>query len=213
MNSHKNIILAVCFSTIGITGLLWYILNWDSGNINLHSKSIKHCIDSSEYGGKVEKSIFSVTSFFKINLAMSDNTCINPYFPAITIDTDSTQHSAWLHIVHTDTNSESLKLFIDAQDDAPFYNYNKVFSDAPLWTYTILTKPLTYWKGHAYSVNIQGNRIKCLGGVKWGFSLSRFGIRPSSITPTSLTIDDFLSDIEKLIKAGNTMLSHYEINR
>jgi len=135
---------------------------------------------------------------FKVRLARGDKTYYAPYFPYISIETDLIQnHTAWLQIIHTD--NDEWRLFIDADKDLwPFYNYNKILYDSPLWRYKLWTKPLSYWEAHTYSVNISDNVIKFLGGVKWGFGLSNYRLRPIIVEPSTLSIEDFKKDASLL---------------
>lgn len=125
--------------------------------------------------------------------------CLNPHFPCIHIQA-SESHNAWIHIVYTDAKAPEWRVFIDAANNKdiqgspyPFYTYEHDFYDAPLWTYSLFTKPLRFWKGHAFAVEVdhQKKSIKCLGGIEWGFELSHFRLRPKAIYPQLLNKQDW----------------------
>jgi hypothetical protein len=117
--------------------------------------------------------------------------CLNPHFPAIHIQTEAS-HNAWIQIVYNDAKEFDSKPFIDAQTGEnstyPFYTHEKDFYDAPLWTYTLLKKPLTFWKAHAFPVQVDkfNKTIKCQGGIQWGFKLYLSQLRPVALKPTLL---------------------------
>lgn len=123
----------------------------------------------------------------------------NPYFPIIHIKTDQ-EHNAWLHIIRTDCLDAALQEFIDSDGAAQssFYTLNQDFYDAPLWRYMLFSKPLSYWIGHAYAVKVDHEKktIKVIGGIKWGFRLSFFPIKPQMILPSYLHLEDWQSDWE-----------------
>jgi len=128
----------------------------------------------------------------------ASNDCINPHFPAIHITTKA-NHNAWLHIISTDSRDRKWQHFIDMPEDkdiSPFYTLGKDFFDAPIWKYHFFSKPLSYWKGHAYAVLIDRAKktIVFLGGIEWGFSLSNISIFPSMIRPVALTDQDLQED-------------------
>lgn len=115
---------------------------------------------------------------------------LNPYFPsiAITLSNNST-HNAWLHMVYTDSEVPLLQAFIDTCPELyPFYTYEKVFQDAPLWNYSVWYKPLYYWKGHAFAVHVNkvDKTIKCICGIQWGFTLTYSSFLPQYMHPTLL---------------------------
>ena len=72
------------------------------------------------------------------------------------------------------------------------YDTMQEFYDAPLWRYSLFSKPLSYWKGNALAVEVdhENKTIKPVGGISWGFNLSSFQIRPICITPSALNEDD-----------------------
>jgi hypothetical protein len=176
-----------------------FIYKWQSPGLNInYIKSTLDCINQAKDLKNIE--IVSFPSNFKIKLARADNQCLTPYFPAIQIEADPHRsHRAWLQIVHTDSNNEELKIFLDSgEDDWPFYNHKSIFYDSPLWTYKLWYKPISYWEAHAYSVDIVDNNIKFLGGIKWGFSLSNYKIRPTITQPSTLSLSDFQKDIKRI---------------
>jgi hypothetical protein len=119
--------------------------------------------------------------------------CLNPFFPSIHIQA-SQSHNAWVHIVYTDSKAPEWRTFIDAANvDSPgsaypFYTYEQDFYDAPLWTYSLLKKPLSFWKGHAFALKVDHHRktIECIGGIEWGFELPLVKLRPKAIHPKVL---------------------------
>lgn len=127
--------------------------------------------------------------------AQSD--CAGPYFPAIHIKTQAS-HNAWLHLVRTDCTAEPRWLcFIDAcREQYPFYSVRQDFSDNPLWYYSLFSKPLSFWIGHAYAVQVdhQNKTIECVGGISWGFRLAWWSLRPVMILPLALTQNDWCVD-------------------
>ncbi|PCJ23931.1 MAG: hypothetical protein COA94_07815 [Rickettsiales bacterium] len=129
-------------------------------------------------------------------IANSARTCFNPSFPIIHIKTKS-DHNAWIHIVRTDAAAEELRFFIDTDKKfTPFYNFNEDFYDAPFWYYGIFNKPLSFWEGHAYAVKVDhdSKTITCMGGIKWGFKLQYFSLKPKMIDPISLSHEDWKKD-------------------
>ena len=98
-----------------------------------------------------------------------------------------------MHIVHPDSYLQKYRIFIDALPELhPFYTIQADFYDAPCWRYNLFSKPLTYWKGHAYAVQIDENKkvVEIYGGIEWGFTLTRFSFYPSCITPRKLTKEE-----------------------
>lgn len=174
---------------------LTFISDWPRFEVNLkNTKNIHQCI----YENQPESYLINSNGIdFHIALAPNaDSNCINPHFPAIHIKTIE-PHNAWIHIVRTDNNHDELKVFVDAVNmQSPFYTLEQDFYDAPLWRYSLLSKPLSYWKGHAYAVMIGPDKktIKFIGGVSWGFELSYLHIYPQKIFPDSLTFDDWKRD-------------------
>ena len=191
---YRRIFLVLFF------GLVWWGITWESPNMTEHNRSLEDCIKYSSFGPIKNSKIVSAFQKFDVELVKSDFTCINPYFPTIKITAlNSHLHDAWLHIVHSDAKEEQWRNFIDAdQHDYPFYSFTKHFLDSPLWSYGIFSKPLSYWEGHVYSVSLKKGKIKFLGGIKWGFKLSPFRLRPIIISPTALTQKDFDNDINNI---------------
>lgn len=132
---------------------------------------------------------------FFVNLVKNcEVRAINPYFPAIGIKIRP-ECNAWLHIVYTDCKEPKYRTFIDAPASGgqystyPFYSKSSYFSDAPLWTYWLFSKPLSFWKGQVFAlqVDLQNKTVKCLGGVQWGFQLHWTKLCPVAIIPKLLT--------------------------
>lgn len=139
---------------------------------------------------------------------------LNPYFPAIHI-INSDCH-AWLHLVRTDAKfQKEYQYFIDASQKLyPLYSAGTIFFDQPHWGYTFFTKPLSFWIGHAWAIQIndKDKTIKCIGGISWGYKLPQFSFKTSMILPKPLTKQDWEKDWEEMYKAtfkdykDNTML-------
>lgn len=185
-----------------VLSLGFYAYNWQSPDVNQAASSNLHqCIYKSN--DKRNLKVRSLNNEFAITyVENSDHDCFNPNFPAIHITTRPA-HNAWLHVVYTDRNDiKDNQIFVDtvdpdkAPDIYPFYNLGQEFYDAPLWRYSLFSKPLSYWKGHAWAVelNRENKTIKPIGGVSWGFNLSYFQIRPICITPSALNEDDWVND-------------------
>ena len=175
-------------------GFLYFIVQWKSPSCNLFSTlSIHdsvHAYGEKKYVYPLEKIEGNFIVYFMEN---THKTSINPYFPAIHIQT-TVPHNAWIHVVYADAKDVKWRTFLDAppknisHSSYPFYTCKKDFYDAPLWRYGIFSKPLRYWKGHAFAVNIdyKEKKIHCLGGIQWGFKLSFLALRPKGIFPSPL---------------------------
>jgi hypothetical protein len=170
---------------------------WKSPDVNHEStRSISSCI----YDEKHESDFLSSMGHpFTVSYnGSASNNCMNPHFPAIHITT-KTNHNAWIHVISTDSMEKEEQRFIDMLGDkeiAPFYTLEGDFFDAPLWKYRFFSKPLSYWKGHAYAVFVDPVKktIVFIGGIEWGFCLSKMSILPSMIHPVSLTHKDLQQD-------------------
>lgn len=170
------------------------LLNWRSPEVNLAGeRDICKYIEQTRVKLSFELVNKKSTRFYVDLVKNCQAVAINPYFPAIHIKTRP-ECNAWLHIVYTDAKEPKLKAFIDAPkpDDQystyPFYTRSKDFCDAPLWTYGLFSKPLSFWKGHAFALRFddKNKTIKCLGGVEWGFELHWTKLRPVAIMPKLL---------------------------
>lgn len=193
MVSNRFKILLIALIVLLISLVLW-IVTWRSPDINLLSEwNINTCID-----GDTRKLHFKLGvqpgKYFEIDLIENSKPgCLNPYFPSIRIQTND-EHNAWVHIVYTDSSIPQWQMFIDAENKDiphsayPFYTYEQDFLDDPLWTYSLLNKPLSFWNGHAFAVKIdhENKAITCIGGIEWGFSLSTIRLRPEAIHPKLL---------------------------
>jgi len=75
---------------------------------------------------------------------------------------------------------------------------DKNFYDMPYWSYTLISKPVSVWKGHAYAVSIDDTKqtMECRGGIEWGYRLPIFSLRPQAIEPRALSKEDWDSDFE-----------------
>lgn len=189
--------LKVGFFSILISGFIFQanqLLNWRSSETNLAGeRDIGKYIEQNRSKLSFELANQKGTRFYVELVKNCGFDAINPYFPAICIKTKS-ECNAWLHIVYTDCQDPKLRTFIDApaldakHSTYPFYSKLSYFSDAPLWTYGLFSRPLSFWKGHAFAlrVDLQNKTIKCLGGVEWGFRLHWTKLRPVAIIPKLL---------------------------
>ncbi len=172
---------------IGVFSLGLY--NLQSAKVHeVASVSIENCIHNSRYKKKLK--INSLSNDFLVTYVENNAyNCCNPHFPAIHITT-AAKHNAWLHIVYTD--NKEFKVFIDTvcsnNPIYPFYTLEQDFYDAPLWKYSFFSKPFSFWKGHAWAVEVdfQQKIIKSIGGIAWGFNLSYFRLHPTCIEPSSI---------------------------
>lgn len=204
----KKLIIKIILFTIAATIIIICFI-WKSPTINYNSSiSIHNSIyNNPHYSTK----IISLDKTFEVNyVKSSDKNSFNPYFPSIRIATTE-PHNAWIHIIYTDSNIEKYKIFIDTcpkKDIYPYYTKDQDFYDSPIWEYTLLVKPVTYWRGHVYAIKIDDNTksIKVLGGIEWGYKLSYFYIRPQMILPSALNIENWEND-KKII---NGKLSDYK---
>jgi len=170
------------------------LASWQSPDINHSGKTnIPACIHSDDKKLHFKLEVGSGNNFDVYLVENSKPNCLNPYFPSIHIQAGQL-HNAWVHIVYTDSKAPEWKVFIDAANinsplsAYPFYTYAHDFQDAPLWTYSLFSKPLSFWKGHAFALRVdhQKKSIHCLGGIQWGFELSQFRLRPKAINPKAL---------------------------
>ncbi len=190
-------LVGIFLISISVLWLLKVAYTWKNPDVNRNGKrNIYNCIYDGNYETIAPTSMGQVLNVNYVRNA--DTACINPYFPAIHIATEA-EHNAWLHVVYTDTTSPKWQQFIDTVDNSksyPFYTTDQDFFDAPHWRYTLFSKPLKFWKGHAYAVKVnhKNGTIQCVGGVEWGFQLSYFSTRPKSITPSALTHQDWKKD-------------------
>jgi hypothetical protein len=173
--------------------ILW-LTTWTTPEVNLYAeRSIHTCIhdDNSKLQLRIDLEPGSHFDISFVENTKSD--CLNPYFPSIHIQA-SQSHDAWVHIVYTDSTALKWRIFIDAEDKDnnnsayPFYTYEQDFYDAPLWRYSLLTKPISVWKGHVFAVKVDHKNkiIKCIGGIEWGFALSPLRLYPKAIHPKLL---------------------------
>ena len=188
---------------LAITSFFFY--QWKNPDVNYqYTKDMRVSI----YGGEhCDMHIDSFGTLYHVSY-VENVSCdaINPYFPAIHIKA-SKGCNGWLHVVRTDCVIPELSVFIDSVKNAelyPFYNRGQLcdFYDAPLWRYRLWYRPITFWEGHAYAVHIDEHNktVKCLGGVKWGYFLSYWKVRPIALRPSALTEKNWEEDKE-LFKA------------
>lgn len=142
--------------------------------------------------------IISMGNNFSINyIEQAPIDGVNPHFPIITIKSGK-KISGWLQIVYTDTKELKYKKFIDSWPEGhPFYTHDILFKDAPCWNYSLINKPLSFWKAHTYAIEYDEmtNTITCLGGIKWGFQFNYFfSLWPTMILPEALNSSDWHID-------------------
>lgn len=143
----------------------------------------------------------NIKNFIINYIEHSGEQCVNPGFPSIHIQS-KLPCDGWLHIIHSDNKYLSSKPngeFIDASPTLfPFYTLEKDFYDAPYWFYTFFYKPLFYWKGHAYAVQINHEQkiITVVGGIEWGFTFSIFAFKPQTIRPRELSKIELSQDLK-----------------
>ena len=180
--------------------LIIWLSTWQSPDVNhLGETNIHTCIHSDDRKLHFTIDAGGGNNFDVYLVENSKPNCLNPYFPSIHIQAGQS-HNAWVHIVYTDSKASKWRVFIDAankdtQDSAyPFYTYEQDFYDAPLWTYSLFSKPLSFWKGHAFAVQVdhQKKSIICFAGIEWGFELSQFRLRPKAINPQLLNKQDWV---------------------
>jgi len=204
---YKNIFKLIGFINIF---LFIYVLQWQSPKPNNEvAEDIGSCLYENDHKSFELNSIEGKFNVSYIPNAKKD--CLNPFFPIIHIKLKQ-EHNAWLQVVRTDCSDKKLQEFIDAsvKIQYPFYTLEQDFYDSPIWYYTLFSKPLTYWIGHAYAVKIdhQNKTIKVMGGIKWGFKLAYFPIKPQMILPSGLNMSDWLIDMEVFKQA----LADYKID-
>ncbi len=194
MISNKFIISGIAVSLVAI-GVCAY--RWKSPEVNWKGEqNLYQYLQQNPYKSET---INSIKNTFQVDYVPNASTnCINPHFPVIRITTKE-KHNAWIQIVHTDTQAVKWQKFVDTTADTktfPFYSCDQDFYDAPLWTYTLFNKPVSFWKGHAYAIQVdhENKTIQCLGGIEWGFTLSTFKLRPSCITPRALHHEEWKAD-------------------
>lgn len=135
---------------MGFLYFLYCIVQWTSLPYNVSSiLSIHHSIHT--HG--VKKYIYPLAkiegNFSVYFMENTGKTSLNPYFPAIHIQT-TVSHNAWIHVIYTDSKFPQWRTFLDTMpknlphSSYPFYTYEKDFYDAPLWRYGIFSKPIGY---------------------------------------------------------------------
>lgn len=161
-------IVLLCVLSLGFDAY-----NWQSPDVNqLVSSNLHQCIYKS--GDKRNLKVRSLNNEFVVTyVENSDRDCFNQHFSAIHIMTQA-KHNAWLHVVHIDRNDiKDNQIFVDTIDPDrapgiyPLYNLGQEFYDALLWRYSLFSKPLSYWKGNAWAVEIdhENKTIKPIGKV------------------------------------------------
>jgi len=212
MSCNTAIRLFVWFSiaaSIAWLGKIAY--DWKSPGVNQAAqRSIHQCIHDGPHNTDTLTSMGHLFIAHYVEHTAKD--CINPHFPLIHISTNE-DHNAWLHIVRTDCRSEpKLRQFVDAADEVfPLYTLQQDFYDAPCWSYTLFSKPLSFWIGHAYAVRVdhENKTIRCIGGVEWGFKFSYLPVHPQMIFPRALALQDWQEDWPVFKTAKERMLFDY----
>jgi hypothetical protein len=196
MKIYKIVIALLVGTGLAFLGLY----QWRShpGNSFESARSMKECIYEDK---NTRKSIVhSEENIFEVNFVEhSAESCVNPFFPIINVKIRDNIQDAWIHIISTDSTEQRWRKFIDNDPNfapLPFYNFEEEFFDAPLWTYTIFNKPLSFWKANLYAVQLdkQNKTIKFLGGISWGFTLGNYSLKPKMTTPSSLSIKEWSED-------------------
>jgi hypothetical protein len=189
---------------IFLISLCFYIFNWESKQFNSSSTlSLQNCLNLNQ----VRKTLDDFEVSYIENSSVQ---CVNPYFPSIKIHTGE-QHNAWLHVVHSNSSDPRWRTFVDSVDNSqnlyPFYTYEDDFYDAPLWIYKLWDN--LKWEGHAYPVQVDHElkTIEFFSGVKWGFELGNFRLRPQMTLPELITQEDIWRDWEIF----QEMLTGYKI--
>ena len=202
MKINKVFLLATaCIVSLLILGVKTAFA-WKSPGVNKDStRSAYSCI----YDGKYHTcNLVSMGNTFVVDyVEHAAEECVNPSFPIIH-STTTAEHTAWLHVVRTDTARTEWQEFIDTVDQKqdlsvyPFYTCEQDFYDTPCWTYTLFEKPLSFWRGNAYAVRVdrEAKTIECVGGISWGFELSSWRILPQCTIPCALTQQDWEKDWE-----------------
>lgn len=198
---YKLGIIAVLISV----GVLYYLHQWRAPHMRreLQLSSAKLYEYIKDYPQSKRLTIQSMNHSFDVsyieNMPLES---LNPYFPTIYI-TNNDCH-AWLHLVRTDAKFQTeYQCFIDAgQKLYPLYSDGTIFVDQPSWGYDFFTKPLSFWKGHVWAIqlNHKDKTIKCLGGISWGYRLPQFSFKPSMILPEPLAKQDWQKDWEEMYK-------------
>ena len=214
MNIKLKIII-ILFSLFIICIVIALLFRWRNPDMNPNNIA---CLQKCVYQNPKTKKIKLDSMSYTTEVTFIENSgikCFNPFFPIIHIRINTNgQHNAWVHIVRTDSLDERLKIFVDtAKEFKPFYNFEEDFYDAPHWRYGVFDKPLSFWEGHAYAVKVDHvtKTITCLGGIRWGFKLARFGLKPTMIPPSSLSLDDWELDwsfFGKSLERGYTLKTY-----
>lgn len=197
------------FGTLILFSILFSIL-WKSKDINksgefcLHPKNVTKNSNFNLQTHDLEIQLQSESgTIFEIKyIKNAGENCINPYFPIIFIDT-KTKHSGWLQVVYTDSIDPKLRKFVDYDPkfiNAPFYSDSQYFYDAPLWSYSLFEKPLTFWRAHTFAIIIddKNKTINYIGGIEWGFELRATELRPVAIDPKLLDKKAWEADWEMI---------------
>lgn len=121
----------------------------------------------------------------------------NKNYPMISIETNN-EIIGYIQIVRTDSNESSLKEFIDSGSQIfPYYTKEKIFFDAPIWSFSLFQKPIYFWDAHIYAV-LKTKEVIPL--IKWGFHFKYFfSLSPSADKPCNLIKSDIERDKKFLV--------------
>ncbi len=181
----------ITLSTIAFVIFIYLIIN---SKININPKlNIGDCISADSNNVTIVNKELRISYIEK-----ASSRCLNPNFPAIHIFTTN-KHNAWLQIVFTDSTDPKLQEFIDSSsDNYPFYSFEQDYYDAPLWEYSIISKPLSFWKAHTYAIKLDRKNqiIEFVKGVEWGFTFTKFALHPKFTKPRILKQSDWQQDLQ-----------------
>lgn len=214
----KKVMLILISSALffGVPFFLGYKLStWRSASfIPENSANFRECIYKDPLHKEVK--ISSCGSDFTVNYventSLAVSPCFNPTFPSIHIAADD-RCNAFLQIIYADCRSMEEWQFIAIQEHLccridtsnkdndpygvyPFYTKCNQLYDSPHWEYAFFSRPLSFWRAHAYAVVVDYNnkKISCLGGISWGYRLPWYSCTPKMILPASLSMDDWKDD-------------------
>lgn len=203
-------IIKLAFTVCLITGILYYLYQWQSPYYpELSPNSLQDSYDMIHKNPhRTFTQITSMGNNFDIyyvkSIQPTDPYAFAHYFPAIHMIA-SESCNAWLQVVTTDNIIQpQYQRFIDSvpKDDSryPFYTTERNFYDFPQWTYSFFTKPVNIWKAHAWAIHVNNDNktIKCLGGISWGYRLPQFSFKPSMILPEPLSKQNWQKDWEEM---------------
>jgi hypothetical protein len=201
LNTTFLTLLSVVFLGVAILFFMLSFILSQSKDVNKSGESYEYCLHPKNITKNTNPNLQTpdITiqlesesgAIFEIKyIKNAGENCINPDFPIIFIDT-KTKHSGWIQIVYTDSIDPKLRKFVDYDPkftNAPFYSNSQYFYDAPLWSYSLYEKPLTFWRAHTFAIIIddKNKTIDCIGGIEWGFEFHATKSKPVAIDPKLL---------------------------